>query len=677
MSNSISGNAGVAGALVVLNGAAKATTTADGSGNYSFSGLAAGNYYVSCQVGIILPLPVTFTPRVQQLTIVSSNLTGINFTTSAAPAITQVWEKQGVVLSKGGTQGNLGVLEPTVIFEGNPQILSGNVFKMWFTAETSGGTEGIYYAESPDGAAWTQFNTSTAVIPGGYSACRIYKSGSTYYAFPSNTTTGNTTIDRWISSDGVNWTKTNSAVLSKGSSGAWDGNFIFNLEIFYDDGLGTWYAWYAANQISNSMSATGLVTSTDLGVTWTKFAGNPVMPNFESTKTLNIGGVWYVWANATLFNDTGATDPFSFPTDFYRTIAASNFQSMSVPTPSLFRTRSFEGAGLGNSQVNSPAILELNGKSYMWYDATDTGAANGTRFTIALATSNQPLSQIVKVNDGSDMPIQLASDNFHRGSLGANWTPNAIRAGMTIASNEAIPASTGATDGASYTGISWPNDHYSEVTAGPGWKAGSGANILTAYARIGGSSASPTYYVMFVQNNGAIFTEKCVAGTTTNISGGGLSVTVNDGDVFRIYAVGSVISIYQNGQWLASYTDSSIASGSAGMGANAAATATLCPIAAWAGGAPGFHVQGNVGVPGVTISWTGPTSGSVTSDASGNFNTNQMLPNGSYVITPSKAGVTFSPVSANETVNGANITGVNFAALSGVANSLMMLGVGS
>jgi len=38
------------------------------------------------------------------------------------------------------------------------------------------------------------------------------------------------------------------------------------------------------------------------------------------------------------------------------------------------------------------------------------------------------------------------------------------------------------------------------------------------------------------------------------------------------------------------------------------------------------------------------------------------LSNGAYAVTPSRAGYTFAPTSQNATVNGANITGVNFTA---------------
>lgn len=76
-----------------------------------------------------------------------------------------------------------------------------------------------------------------------------------------------------------------------------------------------------------------------------------------------------------------------------------------------------------------------------------------------------------------------------------------------------------------------------------------------------------------------------------------------------------------------------------------------------------FSISGNAGTAGATVSWSGAASGSTTADGSGNY-TIPNLANGSYTITPSKTGFTFSPTSSNQTVNNANITGVNFTATS-------------
>jgi len=58
---------------------------------------------------------------------------------------------------------------------------------------------------------------------------------------------------------------------------------------------------------------------------------------------------------------------------------------------------------------------------------------------------------------------------------------------------------------------------------------------------------------------------------------------------------------------------------------------------------------------------SGATSAATTGDSSGNYSFTG-LANGTYAVTPSNRGFAFSPTSQNATVNGANISGVNFTA---------------
>ncbi len=79
----------------------------------------------------------------------------------------------------------------------------------------------------------------------------------------------------------------------------------------------------------------------------------------------------------------------------------------------------------------------------------------------------------------------------------------------------------------------------------------------------------------------------------------------------------------------------------------------------------GTITSSGTGTSGVTIALSGASTGTATTDASGNYSFTG-LANGSYTVTPSKTGFTFNPTSSAQTVNSANITGVNFA---GTVNS--------
>jgi len=86
MTYTISGNIGSSvnggGATVTLSGADGATTTTDGLGNYSFSGLSSNSFTVTpSKAGF------SFTPSSRTVTANGSNIAGINFTSSSPSQI--------------------------------------------------------------------------------------------------------------------------------------------------------------------------------------------------------------------------------------------------------------------------------------------------------------------------------------------------------------------------------------------------------------------------------------------------------------------------------------------------------------------------------------------------------------------------------------------------------------
>jgi hypothetical protein len=82
-------------------------------------------------------------------------------------------------------------------------------------------------------------------------------------------------------------------------------------------------------------------------------------------------------------------------------------------------------------------------------------------------------------------------------------------------------------------------------------------------------------------------------------------------------------------------------------------------------------ISGNVSTNGVnaSVALSGTASGTTTADSSGNY-TFTGLANGSYTISPTKGGYTFSPTSQQVTVNGANVSGVNFTGTQNVSSGL-------
>ena len=82
---SISGSAGVAGATISWTGTSSGSTTADGSGNYTISGLANGPYTITPSLA-----GYSFSPTSAAETVSGSNITGVNFTATAVVTVYSV-----------------------------------------------------------------------------------------------------------------------------------------------------------------------------------------------------------------------------------------------------------------------------------------------------------------------------------------------------------------------------------------------------------------------------------------------------------------------------------------------------------------------------------------------------------------------------------------------------------
>jgi hypothetical protein len=88
---------------------------------------------------------------------------------------------------------------------------------------------------------------------------------------------------------------------------------------------------------------------------------------------------------------------------------------------------------------------------------------------------------------------------------------------------------------------------------------------------------------------------------------------------------------------------------------------------------PTYSISGTItGGGGSTVTLSGTASANVPADSSGNY-TFANLANGSYTITPSKAGFAFTPATRSVVLNGANQTGADFTAQILASSSIQMV----
>jgi hypothetical protein len=91
---------------------------------------------------------------------------------------------------------------------------------------------------------------------------------------------------------------------------------------------------------------------------------------------------------------------------------------------------------------------------------------------------------------------------------------------------------------------------------------------------------------------------------------------------------------------------------------------SICEVLpASSGGSPTWTISGTISPSaagaGAMVKLSGASTSTVTADSSGNYSF-AGLANGTYTITPSQTGYTFTPTSQSVTINGANVTSVDF-----------------
>ncbi|HEV7426183.1 MAG TPA: hypothetical protein VGQ46_07420 [Thermoanaerobaculia bacterium] len=326
------------------------------------------------------------------------------------------WNHQGVVIAPSDTDANT-VLEPTVIYEGSPQLLTNykKVFKMWFDAGWGDAAGNIWYAESPDGVDWTR--DSGPCVTGHYRT-HVHKDGLTYYMFTANI--AQTQYDLYTSANGRIFTLNTPAVLRSGSG--WDGN-IENMSVFVEKHK--WYMLYDGYDSATGTFSIGLASAPAAAGTWSKSSANPVIRLEHGSVTgpsevIKIGAVYYVWLQR--------APSSTLPTDIYSYHSSDLTEWKPNPSsPAFARTTWDEGADSSIGQVADPSIIEVGGKSLLFYSASTDGRQASGRLQIKLATADMPISRLVRTNQGvnhknAGTRLEAFPGHFVTAAFANGWT---------------------------------------------------------------------------------------------------------------------------------------------------------------------------------------------------------------------------------------------------------------
>jgi predicted GH43/DUF377 family glycosyl hydrolase len=188
-----------------------------------------------------------------------------------------------VLSSTPGTWDATWVQAPAVIRE-NGQ------YKMWYSSYIN--LPPVYpysigYATSPDGIHWTKYSGNPVLGPGtaawdagGPYSCAVmpFPGGYKMWYAGSDSTESRHSIGYATSVDGITWRRdtVHNPVLNYGATGQWDSPYVTPGNVLQ---LGnTYYMWYVGNRSGvGETRSTGVATSNDSGITWTKYPNNPVL----------------------------------------------------------------------------------------------------------------------------------------------------------------------------------------------------------------------------------------------------------------------------------------------------------------------------------------------------------------------------------------------------------------
>jgi predicted GH43/DUF377 family glycosyl hydrolase len=187
-----------------------------------------------------------------------------------------ILDGSGMPLNPGSWDG-FGVRYPYV-------ILDGAAYKMWYTGFSIDSVGSLGYATSADGLTWVRPMGGPVLEPGsagewddaGIEDATVIKDGSVYKMWYSAFSSGATgSIGYATSSDGLHWTKfAGNPILSAGTEG-WNNRLVIHPQVLYFSGQYHLWALTAGDDGSGFSLYFAYATSAD-GIHWDWDPANPV-----------------------------------------------------------------------------------------------------------------------------------------------------------------------------------------------------------------------------------------------------------------------------------------------------------------------------------------------------------------------------------------------------------------
>jgi predicted GH43/DUF377 family glycosyl hydrolase len=296
---------------------------------------------------------------------------------------TMTWTKE-VVLNP--SQGSNVAVEPSVLYDGSPQILVDrtSVFKMWYRQFDQARNRAmvVCYAESGDGKAWVKYSGNPVLndSDGSHPCPFVLRHNGTFFLYVHCSEM--VRIDRYVSSNGLRWTKDKVGALVLGARGSWDDGNLGNVCVWVENS----HDWKMIYEAKSSMEPwkLGYATSED-GKNWTKYP-HPVLQDTGSCGgpyVYKLNETYYMWYHC-------CANKYGLPTDICLAASRNLITWTKHPkNPVLNRTEAWEGSAGYEGQVADPSVLLVEGSVWIWYSTVPNQTPPPDQ-CIALATSMNP-----------------------------------------------------------------------------------------------------------------------------------------------------------------------------------------------------------------------------------------------------------------------------------------------
>jgi len=631
LSGTLSPAAGGSGATVTLSGASSASVVADANGNYSFSGLVNGSYTVTpAKSGF------TFNPANQAVTVNGANQTGINFTAQAVPT----WSISGTISPTTGGSGatvklsGASAASTTSDANGNYSFAGLSNGSYTVTPSESGYTfTPANQAVTISGANQSGVNfTAQAVTSWSISGTIVGGAGCSGCAYVQSTHSSQSGHTDWPTLHNV---KAGDALVYIGEFSNWTSGATVNMTDSHDnvwrrcDNNATSDFVEVQDQTSNGMSCHYTVNI----AAWPTITAQPVASQCVSTNCTLVGGA------------------------FFELALPANATAVAWATPHAGSSTS------GSNNVNCGTITLPQANDFLMCDfnnATGTPSAGTTPVAFTMReTTVTAIETGIYPGSGTIIPTgALNASGIGYTGITVAFGINTGGAGVTVSLSGASTATTTSDANGNYSFGGLSNGAYTVIPSAAGYTFTPTNQAVT----INGVSQTGVNFAAQASNSWSISgtVTPAALGTGATVTLSGASSASTTADASGNYSFGGLA----NG----AYTVTPSKAGYTFTPANQAVTvngASQAGVSFTAQAIPTWSISGTIsptaGGSGATVKLSGAATASTTTDANGNYSFSG-LPNGSYTVTPSSTGYTFTPGNQAVTLNGASQTGVNFSA---------------